>query len=172
MRNRARLWIASAAAPASTPVRSISRPAATPTARFTADQSARLSRRNLQSMQHSQSLPYASSLCGACYEVCPVKINIPEILIHLRGKAVEAGYGPLTERIGMKAAAFALADGTRLGAAQKLARIGQIPFERNGKLNHLPGMLAGWTEFRDLDAIPKQSFREWWAERSGDQSNE
>ena len=125
----------------------------------------------LQDMQHSQSLPYASSLCGACYEVCPVKINIPEILIHLRGKAVEAGYGTFAERIGMKAAAFALAEGTRLGAAQKLARIGQIPFERNGKLNHLPGMLAGWTEFRDLDAIPKQSFRDWWAERSDDQSN-
>lgn len=39
----------------------------------------------LQSMAHSQSLPYASSLCGTCYEVCPVKINIPEILVHLRG---------------------------------------------------------------------------------------
>ena len=43
----------------------------------------------LQSMQHSTSLPYASSLCGACYEVCPVKINIPEILIHLRRRIVE-----------------------------------------------------------------------------------
>ena len=45
----------------------------------------------LQSMEHSKSLPYASSLCGACYEVCPVKIDIPEILIHLRGKLVESG---------------------------------------------------------------------------------
>lgn len=122
----------------------------------------------LQSMEHSQSLPYASSLCGACYEVCPVKINIPEILIHLRGKAVEQGYGPFSERMAMKAAAFALANGTRLGAAQKLARIGQIPFEKEGKLRHLPGLLAGWTEFRDLDAIPKQSFRDWWAEREAD----
>ena len=43
----------------------------------------------LQSMKHSQSLPYASTLCGACYEVCPVKIDIPEILIHLRGKVVK-----------------------------------------------------------------------------------
>jgi L-lactate dehydrogenase complex protein LldF len=121
----------------------------------------------LQSMEHSQSLPYASSLCGACYEVCPVKINIPEILIHLRGKAVEQGYEPWTERMAMKAVAFALANGTRLAAAQKLARVGQLPFERNGDLRHLPGMLAGWTDFRDLAAIPKQSFREWWAERRG-----
>ncbi len=42
----------------------------------------------LQSLEHSRSLPYASTLCGACYEVCPVKINIPEILIHLRGRIV------------------------------------------------------------------------------------
>ncbi len=119
----------------------------------------------LQDMKHSQSLPYASSLCGACYEVCPVKIDIPEILIHLRAKAVEQGYGPLTERMAMRAAAFALADGARLGTAQKLARIAQLPFERAGELRHLPGMLAGWTEFRDLESIPAQSFREWWAER-------
>ncbi|MDQ2775072.1 MAG: LutB/LldF family L-lactate oxidation iron-sulfur protein [Acidobacteriota bacterium] len=119
----------------------------------------------LQSMEHSQSLPYASSLCGACYEVCPVKINIPEILIHLRGKAVEQGYGPLTERVGMKVAAFALGGEGRFSIAQKLARIGQTPFEHEGKLRNLPGMLAGWTEFRDLSAIPEQSFREWWAER-------
>src|SRR4030081_1564818 len=44
----------------------------------------------LQEMHHAQSLPYASSLCGACYEVCPVKINIPEVLIHLRAQVVEA----------------------------------------------------------------------------------
>src|ERR1700745_3039723 len=43
----------------------------------------------LQEMHHAQTLPYASSLCGACYEVCPVKINIPEVLIHLRNKVVK-----------------------------------------------------------------------------------
>ncbi len=121
----------------------------------------------LQRMQHSQSLPYASSLCGACYEVCPVKINIPEILIHLRSKAVDQGYAPFAERAAMKAAAFAMAGGTRFSVAQKLARIVQQPFERDGNLYHLPGMLAGWTKFRELEAIPKQSFREWWAAREG-----
>jgi L-lactate dehydrogenase complex protein LldF len=119
----------------------------------------------LQSMEHSQSLPYASSLCGACYEVCPVKINIPEILIHLRGKAVEHGYAPFSERLGMKAAGMALANGQRLSVAQKLARIGQLAFERDGKLQNLPGLLGGWTAFRDLAPVPAQSFREWWAER-------
>lgn len=119
----------------------------------------------LQSMEHSQSLPYASSLCGACYEVCPVKINIPEILIHLRNKAVEQGYAPLTERVGMKAASLALASGSRLSIAQKLARVAQIPFEHDGNLQGLPGLLGGWTKFRDLAPVPAQSFRDWWAAR-------
>ncbi len=121
----------------------------------------------LQAMEHSQSLPYASSLCGACYEVCPVKINIPEILIHLRSKVVARGEAPLTERVAMKGAAFAMANGNRFSAAQKLARIGQKPFEHDGNLQHLPGVLAEWTKFRDFGAIPKQSFREWWAAREG-----
>ncbi|MBV8808861.1 MAG: iron-sulfur cluster-binding protein [Acidobacteriaceae bacterium] len=119
----------------------------------------------LQALEHSQSLPYASSLCGACYEVCPVKINIPDILIHLRGEIVKRGDAPLNERIAMKAVGFALSNGRRLSTAQKLARIVQRPFEHDGNLQDLPSMLAGWTTFRDLAAVPKTSFREWWAER-------
>jgi L-lactate dehydrogenase complex protein LldF len=119
----------------------------------------------LQSMEHSQSLPYASSLCGACYEVCPVKINIPEILIHLRGKVVESGAAPLLERLAMKAAAFVFSNSKRLAIAQKLARIGQRPFEREGMLRNLPGVFREWTAVRDLPAIPQESFREWWAKR-------
>ncbi len=119
----------------------------------------------LQSMQHSQSLPYASSLCGACYEVCPVKINIPEILIHLRAKVVAAGESPFSERLGMKAAGFALSGGGRLGFAEGFARFMQSFYERDGKLQNLPGILKGWTEYRDMPALPKQSFREWWVTR-------
>ena len=119
----------------------------------------------LQSMEHSQSLPYASSLCGACYEVCPVKINIPEILVHLRGKVVDRGDAVLSERIAMRMAAFALSNASRLAAAQKLVRIGQWPFERGGKVENPPGMLKAWTEARDLPAAPKQSFRDWWSKR-------
>ena len=124
----------------------------------------------LQAMQHSQSLPYASSLCGACYEVCPVKINIPEILIDLRNKVVDSGEAPLEERLAMKAAAFALSDSKRLAAAQKLGRIAQWPFEHDGLLRRLPGLLGKWSDFRDLRAIPKESFREWWTTREREQS--
>ena len=119
----------------------------------------------LQSMEHSRTLPYASSLCGACYEVCPVKINIPDVLLHLRSKVVEQGNAPLGERIAMGAAALALSGPASLSAAQQLGRIAQIPFVRDGAIHSLPGMLSGWTAVRDLQPIPKQSFREWWAER-------
>ena len=67
----------------------------------------------------------------------------------------------------MKAAAMALADSSRLGTAQTLARIAQIPFRvRWSDFSHLPGMLGGWTAVRDLNSIPKESFREWWKKRA------
>ena len=118
----------------------------------------------LQGMEHSTSLPYASTLCGACYEVCPVKINIPEILIHLRRRIVEAG-APMSERAGMKAAAFAFSNPSWLKRAQMIGRFMQRPFTRDGRVTSLPGPFAAWTKTRDLPAMPPQSFREWWAVR-------
>ena len=56
--------------------------------------------------------------------------------------------------------------------AEKFARIAQWPFERDGKLHNLPGILAGWTEYRDMPAIPKESFREWWAKREKNKAAE
>jgi len=119
----------------------------------------------LQAMRHSRSLPYASTLCGACYEVCPVKIDIPEILLHLRNKVVRSRGAPLAEWLGMKAAARAFSGGGRLETAQKLVRIAQKPFVKDGVIERLPGMLAGWTRFRDLPEVPAESFRQWWAGR-------
>jgi L-lactate dehydrogenase complex protein LldF len=119
----------------------------------------------LQSMQHSQTLPYASSLCGACYEVCPVKINIPEILVHLRGKVVENGDAPFEEKMAMKAAAWVLESPEHMDRARKLGRIAQKPFVTNGVIKHLPFGLDAWTSVRDLPAMPAESFREWWVKR-------
>jgi len=119
----------------------------------------------LQSMKHSQSLPFASTLCGACYEVCPVKIDIPEILLHLRNKVVKSGGAPLAERLAMRFAARAFKNGGRLESAQKLVRIAQKPYVHSGSIERLPGMLGNWTQFRDLAAVPAESFRQWWAAR-------
>jgi len=124
----------------------------------------------LQAMEHSQSLPYASTLCGACFEVCPVKIDIPEILLYLRQRIVKAGGAPLAESLGMKMAAHAFASGGRLETAQRLMRIGQKPFVNDGVIESLPGILGGWTRFRDLPEVPTESFRQWWAKRKEQES--
>ena len=120
------------------------------------------------------SLPYASSLCGACYQVCPVKINIPEVLIHLRGKVVrhKQDGGGLREKldpenVAMRALAKTFSDPALYENAQRLARVGQWPFARGGEIGSLPGRLAGWTKVRDLKPVPKQSFRGWWKEERG-----
>jgi L-lactate dehydrogenase complex protein LldF len=118
------------------------------------------------------SLPYASSLCGACYQVCPVKINIPEVLVHLRGKVVRhkqymgAPRSMLDpENVAMQTVARVFSDPELYERAQKMARVGQWPFARGGSISRLPGMLAGWTAVRDLKPIPQQTFREWWRNR-------
>jgi L-lactate dehydrogenase complex protein LldF len=129
----------------------------------------------LQSMEYSQTLPFASSLCGACYDVCPVKINIPEVLIHLRGKAVqqkqEQFLGKLDpENLAMQAMALVFAKGGRMDVAAKLANLGQWPFVKDDTITSLPGMLSGWTSVRDLQPLPEQTFRQWWAEREKGQA--
>jgi len=123
----------------------------------------------LNSMKEGRSLPYASSLCGACYQVCPVKINIPEVLIHLRGKIVRQDQATLGGKfslwnIGMQAAAFLFRDASRFAMAERMGQIAQKPLvSKNGFIEWMPLTLSGWTQTRDLKAMPEQSFREWWA---------
>lgn len=122
-------------------------------------------------MKEGKSLPYASSLCGACYEVCPVKINIPEVLIHLRGRVVNARPKYMRalnlEAIAMRGMQWIFLSKARLQLAQRLGRVAQIPWvRRSGWIERLPGMLGGWTRTRDLRPLPPQSFREWFQKRS------
>lgn len=125
----------------------------------------------LASMQSGQSLPYASSLCGACYEVCPVKIDIPEILIHLRGRVVTGRPKVLRafhpEAIIMRAMQWIFLSAARLSVAQRLGRVAQRPWiRRSGWIECLPSVLGGWTRTRDLRPLPPQSFREWFQARA------
>jgi len=126
----------------------------------------------LVGVEHAKSLPYASSLCGACYEVCPVKINIPEVLIYLRGEVVRykqarggvrAALDP--ENVAFKALAAVFASRAAYEQAQQLAKVGQLPLQHDGYITWLPGMLGGWTAMRDAPAVSRQTFREWWRER-------
>ncbi|MBV9713862.1 MAG: iron-sulfur cluster-binding protein [Solirubrobacterales bacterium] len=121
----------------------------------------------LTGLDRAGSLPYASSLCGACYEVCPVAIDIPRVLVHLRHEAVTRSARRLSpEPLSMRALARVFADRRRYEAAQKAGRLAQWPLARGGKLERLPGPLAGWSSARDLRPMPRQSFRDWWRERS------
>jgi len=126
----------------------------------------------LVGVEHARSLPYASSLCGACYDVCPVKINIPEVLLHLRGEIVrqkqdEGGIRATLdpENVAFKALAKVFASRNTYEQAQNLGKVGQWPLQQNGYIDWLPGMLSGWTATRDMPALPQQTFREWWEER-------
>ncbi|MGH2863136.1 MAG: lactate utilization protein B [Solirubrobacteraceae bacterium] len=125
----------------------------------------------LAELRGSQTLPWASSLCGACYDACPVKIDIPSILVHLRGRIVgeegrlgRAATSP-AERASMRLVAAVLSDRGRYERAQRAARLVSRPLARRGRISSAPGPLAGWTRFRELKAPPRESFREWWAAR-------
>jgi L-lactate dehydrogenase complex protein LldF len=104
--------------------------------------------------------------------VCPVKINIPEVLVHLRHeKVAQAARAPgvrgrvAPEHIAMRAMARVFANRRLYEAAQRAGRLTQWPLVRDGAIRRLPGPLSGWTSARDLPAVPPQSFRDWWRER-------
>ena len=117
--------------------------------------------------EENSSLPYASSLCGACYDACPVKINIPEILVHLRAEDVDSKRGtkklPTQMDLMMKGASWAFSRGRNLGLLEKGLPLGRLAAGRKKKITKLPGIAAGWTQSRDIPAPPAQSFRDWWA---------
>jgi L-lactate dehydrogenase complex protein LldF len=105
----------------------------------------------LRGIENAASLPFASSLCGACYEVCPVKIDIPSVLLHLRAEAVRVK-ARRSERLAMRAAAWIFGSRRRFEIAQRLGRIAQRPLVRAGALH-------AWTKTRDLKRVPRESFR-------------
>jgi L-lactate dehydrogenase complex protein LldF len=108
------------------------------------------------------SLPYASSLCGACLQACPVAIDIPSMLVHLRSRAVDAQPRHAPEKVAMAALAWTMADAGRWRRALRLGRIGR-PLRR---FRMLPGPLSAWTASRDLPVPPTETFRDWW-QRTG-----
>ncbi len=111
------------------------------------------------------SLPYASSLCGACADVCPVGIDIPRILVHERAKVVR-GTRPGLDGRALRALARAFSTPERFERAQRVARAVQRPIVRDERLRWLPGPLAGWGRSRTLPGVASQTFREWWEARA------
>jgi L-lactate dehydrogenase complex protein LldF len=114
-------------------------------------------------------LPFASSLCGACAEICPVQVPIPEILIHLRRRVVQGDAidGPVVSPA-LRSGAGVAAAGLRSSRLYRLGSVGmgilQAPFRRDGWLDHLPPPASRWTGVRPMPAF-SPGFRRWWRRR-------
>jgi len=111
---------------------------------------------------HTQNLGAASTLCSACLDACPVRIDIPRMLLELREEAQKKGEVPWAERQTFRLAARILASPALYRMAVAAGRKFLAPFIRKGRVERLPGKLAGWTRFRTLPPIAKKTFRERW----------
>ena len=122
----------------------------------------------LTGIPDAKDLPYASSLCGACREACPVRINIPRMLLHLRNDLAEGGTNPRNKKVSrfewlaMKAWRFSVANPFLFRLTNALGSVLQRPLLRNGRIRWLPPPLAGWTRYRSFPAISGRTFRTRW----------
>ncbi|MYL43364.1 LutB/LldF family L-lactate oxidation iron-sulfur protein [Virgibacillus salexigens] len=120
----------------------------------------------LDGYEDHKELPYASSLCAACTEACPVKIPLHEQLIRHREIIVEQEKkSPVAEKVMMKGFAKWASNPAAYKLSTKMARTALKPWTRDGNIENGPGPLKGWTDIRDFPAPPKQSFRTWWSNR-------
>ena len=113
----------------------------------------------LEGIEARSTLPFASTLCGACFDACPVRIDIPEVLLHLRAKAIEAGSRERAEAASLRLVGWIFESSRRLAAAEALGLPGGRMLQRVSLLGRLPGPLAAWSSRRDLPRLPLRSFR-------------
>jgi len=116
----------------------------------------------------SAKLPFASTLCGACRDACPVKIDLPRLLLDLRADAVRAGEAPWFERQAMHGFATMMQSRQLYEQAASVGGFGTsiLGMLSGGTVRHLPPPFDQWTRSRDFPVLPRRSFRSQWAERS------
>lgn len=107
------------------------------------------------------SLPYASSLCGACFEVCPVRIDIPAALLELRHRKVTEHRPPVEGKI-FAMMGWVMGNQTLWGLSTRMASLARVLGLRDGEIHKLPLFLSGWSDARDTPVPPKKSFRQQW----------
>ncbi|PVZ07670.1 L-lactate dehydrogenase complex protein LldF [Actinomycetospora cinnamomea] len=107
------------------------------------------------------SLPYASSLCGACFDACPVRIDIPNLLVQQRAASIAAHRTPTAQDLAMRTVAAAMVSPGRFRAAERVLGLGRFA-GRSGRIRFLPYPGSQWTSARDAPAPPAETFRQWW----------
>ena len=127
----------------------------------------------LRGMKQWGDLPHASSLCGACRDVCPVRLDIPKMLLALRSVGVRTHTGPSTPSLkpALKAFAWVAARPRAYRAFARAARWALALRARDGWIDRLPGLGAGWTASRDFKRPARKSFQELWQERRHERGN-
>ncbi|MFQ6111644.1 MAG: LutB/LldF family L-lactate oxidation iron-sulfur protein [Nitrospinota bacterium] len=118
----------------------------------------------LEGVEEAGELAFASSLCGACEEACPVRLDIPKLLIETRERAQRAGITPLKERLAFRLLGLILRSKPLYVLASRLGRLLLLPFVKEGRIRSLPYPASRWTDFRDLPPIAKRPFRSRWKE--------
>lgn len=120
----------------------------------------------LTGIDANSSLPFASTLCGACFDACPVAIDIPTMLVHLRSRVVESESGglPTPESVVMKSMSWTMSDGRRWRIALGMSRAARL-LGHGGVIRIRLPFLASWTRTRDLPVPPRRSLQKWWVSR-------
>jgi L-lactate dehydrogenase complex protein LldF len=109
-------------------------------------------------------LPHASSLCGACREVCPMRIDIPRMLLKLRADGIKVGKAPAWLKLGLRLYRLVVVRPWLYRLGGQMGRVGLNVLARNGWIKKLPGPLAAWTDYRDFPALAPKSFSQRWRE--------
>jgi L-lactate dehydrogenase complex protein LldF len=118
----------------------------------------------LKGTKEAKDLPFASSLCGACWEACPVGIPLHDLLLKLRNRQVEEGVRGKGETLAFKGFENTMRNPALFKISGKLGRVAQKPLLRDGSARQLPGPMGAWTNTRDLPPLAERSFRELWKE--------
>jgi L-lactate dehydrogenase complex protein LldF len=117
----------------------------------------------LTGLNNAQPLPHASSLCGACKQVCPVDIDLPQMLVDLRDDLHQQGSVEGIWKWGMKLWAFGNQSPTLFELGGKLARL----LTGKGPPKYLPSPLSGWMKYRDFPPFAEKPFHQQWREKRG-----
>jgi L-lactate dehydrogenase complex protein LldF len=118
----------------------------------------------LKGTKEAKDLPFASSLCGACWEACPVGIPLHELLLKLRNRQVEEGVRSKAETLMFKGFEGTMKRPAAYKMSARVGKLAQRPVGPDGAIGPLPGPTGPWTNSRDLPELAEKPFRQLWKE--------